>query len=62
MTKKKKIIAPYGVLSEVAKLFKTSLRTVYSAANFKTQSKFSDKIRAAVLERGGEIYESTKEK
>lgn len=59
---KKKIIAPNGTLSEVAKLFNTSLRTVYSAVNFITHSKFSDKIRAAVIERGGEIFESTKEK
>ena len=50
------IILPHGERSRLAKDFKTTYRTVYSALNFITNSPKARILREAALKRGGYEY------
>ncbi|KAA6343123.1 hypothetical protein EZS27_009189 [termite gut metagenome] len=41
---------------ELARDFKISVRAVYDALNYKTQSGTAKAIRAAALQRGGRVF------
>jgi len=56
----KEILLPAAKKREIARIFKTSNVTVWSALKFKTKSGFADTLRAAALERGGVVYDGTK--
>ena len=57
---KKEILLPAEVKKTLAKDFKTSTVTVWSALKFKTNSGFANTLRAAALERGGKVYDGSK--
>lgn len=48
-----RIVVAHGVQGELAKVFKTSTRTVYSALYGITHSRLAMAIRAAARQRGG---------
>ena len=48
-----RIVVAHGVQGELAKVFKTSTRTVYSALYGVTRSGLALAIRAAARQRGG---------
>lgn len=52
----KQILLPTAVLTEMRKKFKTTTVTLWSALTFKTQSPFAKMLRAAALQRGGQIF------
>jgi len=49
----KRIVVEYGEREQLARLFKTSRRTIYSALSGQTKSKLALRIRRAAIERGG---------
>ena len=50
---RKEIYLPIEVKREIAKDFKTTHVTVWSALTFRTKSRRANMIRAAAIERGG---------
>ncbi|KAA6347856.1 hypothetical protein EZS27_004721 [termite gut metagenome] len=56
MIKKRYIEIELIKKKELAGEFKISVRAVYDALNYKTQSGTAKAIRAAALQRGGRVY------
>lgn len=51
--KKRVILLPHGERTRLARDFKVSIRTVYTALEFKSDSPTARMLRKAALERGG---------
>jgi hypothetical protein len=56
MIKKRYIEIELAIKKELAEDFKISVRAVYDALNYKTQSGTAKAVRAAALQRGGRVF------